>query len=255
MASTVELGVHAERRVMLLRNPALEHPTATQTLVAGYQLLLPDERAPVHRHSQAGIRVLLEGKARMRVGANTVDVQAGDLVVLPAMTAHGHEGSGEEPTLWLDVLDVPTVGFVGATFSDENGEIPETLLQPSLHQSLEATQQMLSAAIHPSLGRTHRYTPGGAQDTLPVIRATLHDLPHGMVGERWRSTASTVWVVLKGEGTLTTDVETVAWREHDVFVTPNWTYFSLSSHPGALLISLSDSALLTTLGLYVESDA
>jgi gentisate 1,2-dioxygenase len=240
---------------MLLRNPALERPTVTQTLVAGFQLLLPGEHASVHRHSQAGIRVLLEGHARMRVGPETLDVQPGDLVVLPAMTAHGHEGSGDEPVLWLDVLDVPTIGFVGATFSDENGEVPQTISRPALHRSLAAAQQMLSVDPHPSLGRTHRYKSDGAEDALPVIRATLHELPGGMVGRPWRSTASTVWAVLEGEGTLTSGHEASAWRKHDVFVTPNWTYFSLSSESGALLVSLSDGALLSALGLYLEAGA
>lgn len=255
MEAAVELGAHAERRVMLLKNPALPRPAATHTLVAGLQLLLPGEHAPVHRHTQAGIRFMLQGRARMQVGQQTIDVERGDLVVLPSLTAHGHTGIGDEPALWLDVLDVPTVGFVGATFSDEGGEIPMGERRAGWRTSLDAARTQLPEAVHASLGRTMRYDSPSGGDVLPIIRAMLHELPAGMEGASWKSTASTVWVVLSGRGELRSGEETLSWRPRDVFVTPNWSPWALRSAAGATLVSLSDAAMLSKLGLYFEGPA
>ena len=253
--AAVELGAHAERRVMLLKNPALPRPAATHTLVAGLQLLLPGEHAPVHRHTQAGIRFMLQGRARMQVGEETFDVEEGDLVVLPSMTAHGHTGIGEEPALWLDVLDVPTVGFLGATFSDEGGALPAAEARAGWRTPLDAARAGLSDTAHASLGRTTRYRSPNGDDVLPIIRATLHEVPAGMRGAAWRSTASTVWAVVSGQGTLRAGEETLSWGPRDVFVTPNWSPWALASPAGATLISLSDAAMLSKLGLYFEEPA
>ena len=52
----------AERRVLILENPALRGRAAiTHTLYAGLQLILPGETAAVHRHSQAALRFVMEG--------------------------------------------------------------------------------------------------------------------------------------------------------------------------------------------------
>jgi gentisate 1,2-dioxygenase len=52
----------AERRVLVLENPALRGKSRiTQTLYAGLQLILPGEIAPAHRHSASAIRFVLDG--------------------------------------------------------------------------------------------------------------------------------------------------------------------------------------------------
>src|ERR1700682_1347051 len=53
----------AERRVLVLENPALRGMSqATNSLYAGLQLILPGETAPAHRHSATAIRLILEGE-------------------------------------------------------------------------------------------------------------------------------------------------------------------------------------------------
>src|SRR5207237_3020665 len=53
----------AERRVLVLENPALRGKSRiTQTLYAGLQLILPGEIAPAHRHSTSAIRFVLDGE-------------------------------------------------------------------------------------------------------------------------------------------------------------------------------------------------
>src|SRR5262245_57996612 len=52
----------ALRRVLILQNPGIPGQSCvTQSLFAGYQLILPGEIAPSHRHSQSALRFVLEG--------------------------------------------------------------------------------------------------------------------------------------------------------------------------------------------------
>src|SRR5205814_3389803 len=51
----------AVRRVLVLENPALRgQSSATQSLYAGLQLILPGEIAPSHRHTQSALRFIVE---------------------------------------------------------------------------------------------------------------------------------------------------------------------------------------------------
>ncbi|MFP3624826.1 gentisate 1,2-dioxygenase, partial [Burkholderia sp. SIMBA_051] len=53
-------AAEAERRVLVLENPALRGRSAiTQSLYAGLQLIMPGEVAPAHRHTQSALRLLL----------------------------------------------------------------------------------------------------------------------------------------------------------------------------------------------------
>jgi Cupin domain len=55
-------AAEAERRVLILENPALPGQSRiTSTLYAGLQLILPGEVAPAHRHTQNALRFILEG--------------------------------------------------------------------------------------------------------------------------------------------------------------------------------------------------
>ena len=57
---------NAVRRVLMMINPALKPPETTDTLTGAYQLLLPGECAPAHRHTPVAVRVIVEGTARLR---------------------------------------------------------------------------------------------------------------------------------------------------------------------------------------------
>jgi len=55
-------AAEAERRVLILENPAMPGQSrTTQTLYAGLQLILPREVAPAHRHTQNALRFIMDG--------------------------------------------------------------------------------------------------------------------------------------------------------------------------------------------------
>src|SRR4051812_8065376 len=70
----------AERRVLMLENPALKGTTfATTTLFAGLQVILPGEIARTHRHAPNALRFIVEGEgAYTAVEGERVMMHPGD---------------------------------------------------------------------------------------------------------------------------------------------------------------------------------
>src|SRR3954471_14117071 len=73
----------AERRVLILENPALRGSSQiTGTLYAGVQLIMPGEVAPPHRHTQSALRFVLEGNgAYTAVDGEKTFMQPGDFII------------------------------------------------------------------------------------------------------------------------------------------------------------------------------
>ena len=51
----------AERRVLRLHHPGLVGSSASTTLVANIQIVMPGEIARAHRHSRSALRLIIEG--------------------------------------------------------------------------------------------------------------------------------------------------------------------------------------------------
>ena len=113
-------AAEAERRVLVLENPGLKgKASATHTIYAGVQLVLPGEVARAHRHTQSAIRFILESDG----GYTAVDgertyMHPGDFVITPSWTWHDHGNTTNTPTVWVDVLDLPLVGMLGSPFAE-----------------------------------------------------------------------------------------------------------------------------------------
>src|SRR3982750_3229639 len=73
----------AERRVLVLENPALRgRSSITQSLYAGLQLILPGEVAPAHRHTQSALRLVLDGEgAYTAVDGERTTMRYGDFII------------------------------------------------------------------------------------------------------------------------------------------------------------------------------
>jgi len=117
-ASELITAKEAERRVLMLENPALRGTTfATTTLYAGLQIIMPGEIAPTHRHTPNALRFIIEGEgAYTAVDGERVAMRPGDFVVTPNWTWHDHGNAGSEPVVWLDGLDTAFANLMGAHF-------------------------------------------------------------------------------------------------------------------------------------------
>ena len=109
----------AERRVLVMANPGhgLEKMQASAAIYLGMQLLLPGEWAPSHRHTPNAVRMIVEGEgAWTTVDGEKCPMSRGDLILTPTGLWHEHGHDGAQPVVWLDVLDLPIVYFMEASY-------------------------------------------------------------------------------------------------------------------------------------------
>ena len=109
----------AERRVLVLANPGhgLENMKASPAMYLGMQLLLPGEWAPSHRHTPNAVRMIVEGEgAYTTVDGEKCPMSRGDLILTPTGLWHEHGHDGKDPVVWLDVLDLPLVYYMEASY-------------------------------------------------------------------------------------------------------------------------------------------
>ena len=109
----------AERRVLVLANPGhgLENMKASPAMYLGMQLLLPGEWAPSHRHTPNAVRMIVEGEgAYTTVDGEKCPMSRGDLILTPTGLWHEHGHDGNDPVIWLDVLDLPLVYYMEASY-------------------------------------------------------------------------------------------------------------------------------------------
>jgi gentisate 1,2-dioxygenase len=114
----------AERRVLVLANPGhgLDKMQASAAMYLGMQLLLPGEWAPSHRHTPNAVRMVVEGTgAWSTVDGEKCAMHRGDLILTPTGLWHEHGHDGHEPVVWLDVLDLPLVYYMEASYHVDGG--------------------------------------------------------------------------------------------------------------------------------------
>ena len=275
----------AERRVLILENPALPGTSSiTRSLYAGLQLVRPGEIAPAHRHTQSALRLILEGEsAYSTVEGDKIGMGFGDVVVTPPWSwhDHGNDGAPAEDTVWLDALDIPTVSFYDTSFmenfpartqeSEPDGRAglwaaglkPTDRTQPSnpvatypYAEALTRLEQFAAHHLpHPVRGWEAEYIdPSTGGPILKTMSAFLSLLPAGRGEGEYRSTDATVFVPVEGSGTTTVGGTTFAWGPRDVLVLPAWTPYSHHvDDAGAVVFSYSDRAAQTALGLWREA--
>jgi gentisate 1,2-dioxygenase len=278
----------AERRVLMLCNPGLQDPYATDTLYAGVQLILPGEVARAHRHSQAALRFVLEGEGGFTaVDGYRTEMRRGDFILTPPGTWHDHGNDGDQPVLWLDGLDVPLVTFLHASFREEyehevfprRGEaarvddryggnlLPidpqarESQSSPLFSYPYERTRAVLQRlAAHGQVDACHganvRYAnPVDGGPVMPTISASMRLVPAGQQLDWFQSVDSAVLVGVEGE----TQVEIAGAGTHrigpnDIFALPGWCRWRLGagSADDAIVFSYSSRPVYEKLGLYRE---
>ena len=146
----------AERRVLVLANPGhgLEKMQASAAIYLGMQLLLPGEWAPAHRHTPNAVRMIVEGEgAYTTVDGGKCPMRRGDLILTPTGLWHEHGHDGDEPVIWLDVLDLPLVYYMEASYHVDG---PRQIVKPGRGDRIYAGGGMVPT---PMFGRTSKAYP------------------------------------------------------------------------------------------------
>jgi gentisate 1,2-dioxygenase len=146
----------AERRVLVLANPGhgLEKMQASSAIYLGMQLLLPGELAPSHRHTPNAVRMVVEGEgAFTTVDGEKCPMERGDLILTPTGLWHEHGHDGDQPVVWLDVLDLPLIYYIEASY------VAEGAPQQVARQGGEAAYARGGVVPSPVSGRGARRYP------------------------------------------------------------------------------------------------
>lgn len=278
----------AERRVLILENPALPGQSQiTNTLYAGLQLIMPGEVAPAHRHTQSALRFVIEGQgAYTAVDGEKTVMQPGDFVITPSWTwhHHGHEGAG--PFVWLDGLDIPMVGYFNSTFREDHeaseaavtrpvgdslarygsGLLPvgyraSSLNSPVFNYPYARTREALFALARAGAPDAHsghlvRYVnPIDGGWAMPTMATMIRLLPAGFSTKAYRSTDSAVFVCVEGRGHIEVAGLRIAVNPHDVVVVPGWMNHTLHAGSDLVMFSYSDRVAQEKLGFFREQRA
>lgn len=255
----------AERRVLVLANPGLPgRLQATDTLYAGLQLILPGEIAPAHRHSQSALRFVMEGEgAYTAVNGERATMRPGDFIITPAMTWHDH-GGGPGPVVWMDGLDVPLVGFLGAGFREEHAaaSLPpvEQAGSPAFawpyERSREALAQLAASQdIDPWRGHLLRYLKPDGGWPMPTLGSALTLLPKGFRARPYRALNSVVATLVEGRVRAVIGGERFEIEARDVIAVPGWTFYELEALEESVFFAFSDRPVYEKLGLWREEKA
>lgn len=276
----------AERRVLVLENPALRGQSQiTRSLYAGLQLLLPGEVAHSHRHTATAIRLVLQGRgAFTSVDGERTPMEPGDFIITPSWTYHDHSNPGSEPVVWLDGLDVPLIQMLEAGFSDRYPQASHPSLRPDDHaiacwghamrpegevapsrnplfrypyaRTRAALERLAQAgtSVHRCHGIKQQFVdPATGGPATATMAAFMQWLPRGFEGAAYRATDSTVFCVVEGEGVSQVGERCIAWKPHDVFVVPSWTPVRHAPEGGhAVLFSFSDRPVQQALRVWRE---
>jgi gentisate 1,2-dioxygenase len=276
----------AVRRVLILENPGIPGQSAiTNSLYAGWQLILPGEVAPSHRHTQTALRLIVEGSgAYTAVEGERVTMHPGDFIITPSWTWHDHGNPAGEPVVWLDGLDIPMLRFFDAGFAEDDVRDEQDVVRPEgdawlrfgnnlrplaftprdgvspvfaypYARTRPSLEQMARVdAPHPSHGHKMEFiNPASGGPAMPTMGAYVQLLPRGFSGKPARSTDGTVYSVIEGEGTVTVAGKVLAFTARDTFVVPPWNPYSFTARSDTVLFSFSDRPVQKALGVFRES--
>jgi gentisate 1,2-dioxygenase len=256
-------AAQAERRVLILENPALRGTSQiTGTLYAGLQLIMPGEIAPAHRHTQSALRFIVEGGgAYTTVDEEKILMEPGDFVVTPPWRWHLHGNESAAPMVWLDGLDIPMAAHFNSTFREDHGdrrpESPRPSDGPVSFPYREARERLhaLARAGPPDahLGHVLPYRhPVTGDWAMPTIAPMLRLLPGGFATRPYRSSDGMVFIAAEGAGSLEAAGAEFDISPRDVFVVPGWIPYTLRAHGNLVLFSYSDRAAQEKLGFFRE---
>lgn len=274
----------AERRVLILENPALPGESRiTTSLYAGWQLILPGEVAPSHRHTQSALRFIVEGEGAFTAvdGEKTI-MREGDFVITPSWTWHDHGNDSDRPMVWLDGLDIPILQFFDASFAERYPEDSQPLARPEgdalarYGSGLMPVDHKVGAPTSPvfnypyartrealeTMRRTEEWdpchglklkyvNPATGDYAMPTIGTFMQLLPKDFETAAFRSTDAMVFSVVEGTGTIHIgDVNSFDFGPRDCFVVPSWHPYRFETKEDVVVFSFSDRPVQEKLGFW-----
>jgi gentisate 1,2-dioxygenase len=236
-----------ERRNLIMVNPIEGNTYATtRHLVAAYQCVMAGDTARTHRHSAAALRLVLKGKPGVYTVVNgaRIDMAAGDVVLTPAWSWHGHANESDETGYWIDFLDIPFVQLTEAMFFEP---YPAGGLEPVVSGSPPAV--MRTSCGHALGDGDGRMAVEVAHGVMPTIGMHLLREPKGSEVAVPQSTANNIYAVVSGKARFTADGFDATLGMGDVCAMPSWHSHTIEAPENTVLFRVTDEPLLSKLGL------
>lgn len=238
---------HAERRNLIMRNPAEGHTYGTlRTMISAYQLMLPGEFARSHWHAPHALRVILEGSGSYTVvNGVRINMNPGDVVLTPGGDWHWHGVDGNEACMWLDILDRPLTIMLEPLFQDYHPDGHEPVISvantsPLLFPWAETLERLAGAKRDPDGCFGTRIELGQKPPALPTLALHMQKLKAGERTNHFRSSANFLYMPLAGSGRSVIDGVEFEWSRGDVFVVPCWRPVVHEASEDAVLFSATD---------------
>jgi gentisate 1,2-dioxygenase len=283
----VRPGPDAERRVLQLINPELSTRSATHTISAAVQMVLPGEVAPAHRHTPAAIRFVIEGKGAVTfVDGSPCSMTPGDLILTPGWSWHGHMNQTEGPMIWMDSLDGPFVRSLRAVLHEPYPDELHPATRPVDHsinryggghlrpiwedtpspispllsfpwaQTERSLRELAEVDASPYDDVAFRYTnPSTGGDVLPTIGCWVQMLRPSIHTQAHRHSTAAIYHVFRGRGSTVIDGLELKWEQGDFFAIPPWAWHehrNASPSEEAILFSTNDIPVFRSVNLYRE---
>jgi gentisate 1,2-dioxygenase len=247
----------AERRNLILQNPAGDYATS-RTIVAAYQMILPGEKARSHRHTPNALRLIIDAEpgAYTIVNGEKLSMMPGDVVLTPNWCWHGHGNEGRSSAIWLDVLDVPLVQLLEPMFFEPHPDDfeKETVVPNAspMHFSWADTERRLAESAGRSNGQPAEIALG--DPALDTMALSMIELKPGQATAARKVMANSVFGVAKGAGTTEVEGTKLSWSRGDVIVVPAWQSHVHRSDDGAVLFRVTDEPVMQKLGFLREGN-
>jgi gentisate 1,2-dioxygenase len=274
----------AERRVLILENPGCPgESSATGTLYAGLQLILPGEIAPCHRHTQSALRFIVEGDgAYTAVDGERAIMKEFDLILTPSWQWHDHGNHSDGPMVWLDGLDIPTLRFFDSGFAQQGNDEYQLDRRPpgfsraqfgrnmlpvgydapksspvfhypyaEYRQALEDMKDSTEWDPHQGL-KLEFINPATGGPMMPTISGFVQLLPKGFKTEPYRATDATVVTVVEGTGSVQIGDTRYDLKPRDTFVIPSWHIVTYNPAEDLTLFAFSDKGMQHNLNIWRE---
>lgn len=274
----------AERRVLVLSDPGRgpQSMQATATLYGGYQLLLPGETAPSHKHTASAARIVVEGTgAYTVVEGERLPMEDGDVILTPCGTWHEHSHDGQAPVVWLDVLDLPIIHYLEGSYALEGTpqaqrnrpdaslvEYTSSGLVPSRRTKQKAgafpMQRFPWARTEEALRKLAAYSGDGPVEVdyinpetggpvMPIMGFTAMMLRPGETVSPPLRSSSALFHVISGQGSVRINGVSSNWSSKDSFSLAVFDEIDISAgDEDAFLLCIHDTPLQQSLGYYEE---
>ena len=239
----------AERRNLILANPTVAgnlYPTV-KTLVAAYQMVKAGEQARSHRHTANALRLVLDTgpNAFTIVDGRKIPMEAGDVLLTPNWSWHGHSNEATTNAYWMDFLDVPMIHLNGPMFFEhhpENLEHASDVFAASPNRfSFTQTRERLAAAaeISPGVRSIELGAPAMRTIALHVFR-----IEKGASLRVGKSTLSAIFAPMQGRGQAVFEGATFAYARGDALAAPLGFAQEWRAEEESYLLRVSDEPFL-----------